>query len=362
MAREPAGRRPTRREMERAYLGSDAAYDGVFVLGVRTTGIFCRPSCRARKPQPRNVEFFGSPREALAAGYRACKRCRPTEADGGPPAWVGRLLAHLRAAGTARVRDADLRALDIVPSRARRYFKQVYGMTFQAYQRAQRLGTVLGDLQHGADLTDAGLDSGYESTSGFRAAFARTFGQPPGRGRAVPCVWTQTVASPLGPLTIGATRDAVCLLEFAEPARTQREFGELARWFGGAVVPGDTPLLRTLHDELAAYFAGRLRTFSVPLACPGTPFQQAVWTELGRIPYGQTICYEELATRVGRPHAQRAVGLANSRNRIAIVIPCHRVVNKCGRLGGYGGGLWRKQHLLDLERRVLEPELFDTPR
>jgi AraC family transcriptional regulator of adaptative response/methylated-DNA-[protein]-cysteine methyltransferase len=221
------------------------------------------------------------------------------------------------------------------------------------------LGTALHDLQDGAVAEGAGLDAGYESSSGFRDAFQRTFGRPPGAGQATVCIRTLTIPSPVGPLTLGATDDAVCLLEFAEPARAEVQMGALRRWLGAVAVPGSTPLLEQLRCELEAYFAGKLREFTVPLAFPGTPFQASVWSALLRIPYGQTISYEELARRVGRPQAQRAVGLANGRNRIAIVIPCHRVVNKGGQLGGYGGGLWRKQWLLDHERSRSSPGLFD---
>jgi AraC family transcriptional regulator of adaptative response/methylated-DNA-[protein]-cysteine methyltransferase len=156
--------------------------------------------------------------------------------------------------------------------------------------------------------------------------------------------------SPLGPLVAGATAEGVCLLEFSDGRRHERQLETVARRFGAAVVPGSSPHLDQLRLELQEYFAGRRRAFTVPLQAPGTAFEEQVWAELLRIPYGETRSYEDLALTLGRPRAPRAVGTANGRNRIAIVIPCHRVVNKDGKLGGYGGGLWRKQALLDLER------------
>jgi AraC family transcriptional regulator of adaptative response/methylated-DNA-[protein]-cysteine methyltransferase len=167
--------------------------------------------------------------------------------------------------------------------------------------------------------------------------------------------------SPLGPLVAGATAEGVCLLEFTDRGRRATQLQTVARRFGAAVAPGSSPHLDQLRSELEEYFAGRRRAFTVALRVAGTDFEERVWGELNRIPYGETRSYEDLALALGRPGAQRAVGTANGRNRVSIVIPCHRVVNKNGQLGGYGGGLWRKQALLDLERRgpsllALEPE------
>ena len=162
-------------------------------------------------------------------------------------------------------------------------------------------------------------------------------------------IFTTTIDSPIGPLCAGARDDGICLLEFTAPERLDPQLETLRRTLGGTLRDGDHVYLRQLRDELAAYFAGQLRDFTVPLVAPGTPFQERVWSELCRIPYGQTRSYEDLARRVSGVTAQRAVGRANGSNRIAIVIPCHRVVNKNGGLGGYGGGLWRKELLLRLE-------------
>jgi AraC family transcriptional regulator of adaptative response/methylated-DNA-[protein]-cysteine methyltransferase len=158
------------------------------------------------------------------------------------------------------------------------------------------------------------------------------------------------IESPLGPLVVGAREDGICLLEFSDRRMLSTQIETVRRRFDAAVVPGDSPYFDRLREELRDYFAGRLREFTVPLVAPGTPFQERVWAELLKIPYGETRSYEDLARAVGAAGAQRAVGHANGLNRIAIVIPCHRVVNKNGKLGGYGGLVWRKQALLDLER------------
>ncbi len=343
-------RKPTIVEMQRAVEAKDASYSGVFWLGVRTTGIFCRPGCPTRRPKPENIEFFDSARDALLAGYRPCKRCRPMDTDGRPPAWVERLFAEVERVPGRRMRDRDIRALSIDPARARRYFKCHYGMTFQAYNRARRLGEAMMQIRTGAKLDDVALGHGFESNSGFRDAFGQAFGETPGRSREGDCIVTTVVESPVGPLIVGATAKAVCLLEFCDRRALETQFADLRKRLERAVVPGKNPHITQMKRELGAYFAGRLREFTVPIVYPGTDFQRIVWNRLLKIPYGKTWSYEQLATAIGRPSAQRAVGLANGKNRIAIIIPCHRVVNKSGKLGGYGGGLWRKQYLLDLER------------
>ncbi|HSP06748.1 MAG TPA: Ada metal-binding domain-containing protein, partial [Acidobacteriota bacterium] len=179
---------PPAPEMERAFLNRDSSYDGIFVTGVRTTGIFCRPSCPARKPHLDHIQYFATVREALYAGFRPCLRCRPLEVPDAPPEWVERLLALVDSRPGARLKDSDLRAQDIDPARARRYFLKHYGMTFQAYCRGMRMGSALQQIREGAGLDDVILDSGYESFSGFREAFAQTFGKPPGKSRDSDCV------------------------------------------------------------------------------------------------------------------------------------------------------------------------------
>jgi AraC family transcriptional regulator of adaptative response/methylated-DNA-[protein]-cysteine methyltransferase len=345
---------PPLKEMERAVNASDAGYDGIFVVAVRTTGILCRPSCSARKPSPRNREYYATAREAVLAGYRPCKRCRPLDVTGRPPEWVAQLLDEVERDPAARRRDADLRALGVDPARARRFFRKHYGMTFQAYCRGRRMGKALQQIRQGVDLDEVALSNGYESHSGFREAFTRTFGQPPGRSRQADSIVTDWVESPLGPIVVAATEGAICLLEFSDRSALETQGATLQKLFGRAVVPGKNEQTEQLKQELTEYFAGTRTAFHVPLLVPGTPFQRMVWEQLRAIPYGSTRSYEDIAHAVGAPKGPRAVGRANGQNRIAIVIPCHRVVNKGGQLGGYGGGLWRKQFLLDLERRVLD--------
>jgi AraC family transcriptional regulator of adaptative response/methylated-DNA-[protein]-cysteine methyltransferase len=336
--------------MERAVRARDASYDGIFYLGVRTTGVFCRPSCPARKPRADNAAYFDAPRDAIFAGYRPCKRCQPMNVEGAPPGWVRQLVDEIESDPTARLSDAALRRRGLDPARVRRYFLKHHGLTFQAYCRGRRMGQALAQIREGVDLDEVALGNGYDSHSGFREAFAKTFGQSPGKAQATDCIHVGLAETPLGPMVLGATSDGLCLAEFTSRRILEAQFAALRRLFRAAIVPGDTAHMDRAREELACYFAGELKRFSVPLVYPGSDFQREVWDLLLQIPYGQTRSYESLAVELGRPAASRAVGTANGLNRISILIPCHRVVNKNGKLGGYGGGLWRKQALLDLEQ------------
>ncbi len=351
---------PPVEEMIRAYQNGDESYDGIFFVAVRTTGIVCRPSCPARKPYPQNVEFFATVREALFAGYRPCKRCHPLEIKGQLPEWVAPLVNEIEGNPSLRIQDGDLRARGVDPARVRRFFIKRYGMTFQAYCRARRLGVAFEAIREGATLDHVVFEHGYESHSGFREAFKRMFGQAPGQSREGQCIYTAWLESPIGPLIAGASDEGVCLLEFTDRRMLETQFKTLQRIFKQALVPGSNEHLTKLQEELTAYFEGTLHQFTVPLVYPGTPFQQKVWSALLEIPYGKTWSYEALANHIGAEKGQRAVGHANGLNRIAIVIPCHRVVNKDGKLGGYGGGLWRKQWLLALENGQ-HPAVIDDP-
>jgi len=335
-----------------ALLNRDSSYEGVFYLGVRTTGIFCRPTCPAKKPLRKNVEFFPSTRDALLAGYRPCRRCTPMQPDGGAPEWLEGLIAEIEKEPERRWKDADLRAAGLDPARVRRWFKRQHGMTFHAYQRARRLGLALGQIRHGDDIMNTAYDHGYESLSGFRDAFAHLFGEPPGKSRGSTLVVLTRVLTPLGPLVAGATDAGLCMLEFADRPMLETQIKRLRKYLDCAVAPGSNDHIAQVESELAEYFAGERTEFDVPLVVPGTDFQQQVWVALRTIPYGETCSYEDIARSINNPKAVRAVGRANGDNRIPIIIPCHRVVRADGTLGGYGGELWRKRFLLELEGAI----------
>jgi AraC family transcriptional regulator of adaptative response/methylated-DNA-[protein]-cysteine methyltransferase len=339
--------------MYQASIERDSRYDGIFFTAVTTTGIFCRPSCPARKPRRENIEFYATAGEALTLGFRPCKRCRPLVPAGQTPPPIRELLAEVANDPSRRLGDRELRARGLDPSRIRRWFKRHHGMTFHAYRRALRVGQAIAELGRGVPIARAAYDNGYESLSGFQQALRRLTGESPSRSRGVRTVHLSRVLTPLGPMLLGATETGVCLLEFTDRRMLETQLKRLARRLDRVFVPDTNDVGRLLEAELEEYFAGTLRTFRTPLDCRGTDFQRRAWTALREIPYGRTRSYSDQARRIGAPSAVRAVGRANGDNPIAVVIPCHRVVGSDGKLTGYGGGLWRKRFLLDHERRSL---------
>jgi AraC family transcriptional regulator of adaptative response/methylated-DNA-[protein]-cysteine methyltransferase len=335
-----------------AFLRRDPTYTGTFFAGVKTTGIFCLPTCGARKPKLENTEFFTELKDALRHGYRPCKLCRPTESALEPPGDVRRALALVRNDSHSKLGDSELRKAGISPDTVRRWFKRSYSMTFQAYQRMVRINTAMEELKTMKSVTDAAFDSGYESLSGFSYTFKKLTGTAPGRGKERAALLMERIVTPLGPMFVGATDDGVCLLEFTDRRMLETEIGDLQHALGAVVLLGWNDHSRQLERELGEYFQGTRRSFGVKLDTPGTDFQRQVWSALLEIPYGTTVSYQGQAEAIGRPAAVRAVASANGRNRVAIVIPCHRVIGSDGSLTGYAGGLERKRWLLDHERRV----------
>jgi AraC family transcriptional regulator of adaptative response/methylated-DNA-[protein]-cysteine methyltransferase len=342
-------RLPPHDEMLAAFQGRDASYDGVFFTAVRTTGIFCRPTCPARKPRPEHVEFFASARDAVFSGYRPCRRCRPLEEPESPPSWLRDLMDRIEEDPTRRWTDRDLREMGLHPDRVRRWFQKRHGMTFHAYGRARRLGLALAQIREGKTVTEAAFDHGYDSLSGFGEAFQKVLGAPARRAATGPLLLLHRVSTPLGPMIAGATEEALYFLDFADRRMLERQLRGLQSRLRAAMAPGCNPVLEQTEEEIAEYFAGTRRRFTVPMRTPASDFLNAVWERLRRIPYGETVSYAELARDIGRPSAVRAVANANGFNRMSILIPCHRVIGSDGSLTGYGGGLWRKQRLLELE-------------
>ena len=202
--------------MLKAVAERDATYVGIFVTGVSTTGIFCRPGCPAKQPKPEHLSFYGTPREALLAGYRPCKRCRPLEPAGAPPEWLRPLLDAVEEDPKRRWTDQDVRRRGLSPERVRRWFQRNHGMTFQAYNRARRLGSALGQVRHGSTVGRAAFEAGYDSLSGFQDAFRQYFGAAPTDLDGATVIEVSRFATPLGPMLAGATGDELALLEFVD--------------------------------------------------------------------------------------------------------------------------------------------------
>lgn len=349
---------PSRNEMIHAFTHRDASYEGIFYTGVLTTGIFCRPTCSARKPLPKNVTFFASTKDALDGGFRPCKRCKPLEAKDNPPDWVAELLQKVDQNPSFRWKDQDLRNLQIEPERARRWFKTNHGMTFHAYSRARRLGKAMGHMKNGQSVTESAFDAGYESMAGFTEAIKKFTGHSATVATQAQRIFLTRLMTPVGPMIAGASEKHVVLLEFVDRPMLPTQLERIQKRFECVFIPEENTVLAQLRQELAAYFEGRLQQFLVPLDFPGTDFQHKVWTALLNVPYGSTASYLDLATAIGDAKAVRAVARANGDNRIAILIPCHRIIGSDGSLTGYGGGLHRKKKLLDLEQGVETLTLF----
>ncbi|WP_374338088.1 bifunctional transcriptional activator/DNA repair enzyme AdaA [Leeia sp.] len=337
----------------RALVARAADHVGIFYVGVKTTGVFCIATCRARKPKPENVVFYTGFKEAIDAGFRPCKVCRPTENAHAAPPDIAEAITWVRQHPKERLTDGELRARGVSPERIRRWFQQHYGMSFQAFQRAFRINTALEELKGGRRATDTALDSGYDSLSGFGYTYKKLTGSSPTTQGQVLLIHRFT--TPLGPMFVCASERGVCLLEFVDRRMLETEFRDLQRLLRAPILAGENAHTRQAEHEMAEYFAGTRQQFTVALDLPGSPFQQSVWQALQAIPYGGTACYADQAQRLGNPQAVRAVASANGANRVSIIVPCHRVLGKDGSLTGYGGGLARKQWLLD-------HELHHTPK
>ena len=342
---------PPPETMYRALLNRDTSFEGIFFVGVRTTGIFCRPTCSAKKPARVNVDFFPTPNEALLGGYRPCLRCHPMDPSEPPPKLVAQLQMQVEQAPGGRLTDKELAALSIDPSTARRQFKRHYGMTFQAYYRARRMGLALSEVRNGSRVDSAQSKSGFESASGFREAFTRIFGDSATVAKSRGCMFAERIETPLGAMLAVADDEGLRLLEFADRRATERELKILRQRLKTSVVPGEHRYLKAVRTQLERYFSGTNLAFNIPLAPIGSKFQMRAWDILRSIPIAETRSYSWMAERLGVPGARRAVGRANGTNMISIIIPCHRVIRADGTLCGYGGGLWRKKWLLDHERK-----------
>ena len=341
----------TETEKYNALVEKNPAYDGAFFAAVKTTGIFCRTTCTARKPKQENVRFYDTIRDAMAAGYRPCKICRPMESADKVPDDIASLLHEAEANPQFRITEWELRQRGLDPNTLRRWFLKHYGMTFQAYCRMNRINVAFGAMRDGGSVLDAALESGYASASGFSDAFDKIIGAPPGRAKKKPgnVLTYKRFDSPLGPMVAVASEKGLCLLEFGDRRMLETEFQDLQRRMDAVILPGVSRFTDEAVRQITEYFAGVRSVFDVPLDAPGTPFQQQVWDALRQIPYGEIRSYGDIAMAIGSPKAVRAVGTANGMNRIAIMIPCHRVIGADGTLTGYGGGLWRKDWLLKHE-------------
>lgn len=340
------------KEYYQALIDKKSEYEGIFFVGVKTTGVFCRPTCPARKPKYENCEFFETSQQALLASYRPCRRCKPLSHPKHVSKLVQILVEGVEKNPEKRWKDRDFQELSVDASTARRQFKKRFGMTFVEYARARRMGLAMKQIRAGEPVIEAQISSGYESGSGFRDAFSRIMGAPPSKiknDKVLRASWLDTV---LGPMLAIADERALYLLEFVDRRGLEREVERLRQKTKLAIIPGYTKPISSIENELNQYFKGTLREWKTPLLLLGSPFQKQIWEELQKIPPGETRSYSDIAASVGKPSAFRAVAQANGANQLAIIIPCHRVINAGGELGGYGGGIIRKKWLLNHEKGI----------
>jgi AraC family transcriptional regulator of adaptative response/methylated-DNA-[protein]-cysteine methyltransferase len=331
-----------------AVTSRDRTFDGRFVTGVLTTGIYCRPSCAARHPARGNVRFFAGPDEARAEGLRACLRCRPDDMARDEAA-VALALDLLRACEAEPISLADLaERTGYSPAHFQKLFTRAVGLSPAAYARAMRAGRASESLSNGASVTDAVYAAGYGAPSRFYESGAKRMGMTPSAwkngGKGVTIRWA-SVETSLGPMLVAATDRGVCRLSFGEGPEALA-----ARFPKAQTAPGDARFAALCEEVVAAVeHPGRAR--NLPLDVQGTAFQEAVWAQLRAIPPGETRSYGAIAAALGKPGASRAVGQANGANPVAVLTPCHRVVAADGSLGGYAWGEQIKRELLRREAK-----------
>ncbi|UYV37850.1 trifunctional transcriptional activator/DNA repair protein Ada/methylated-DNA--[protein]-cysteine S-methyltransferase [Rhodobacteraceae bacterium D3-12] len=343
-----------------ALLGRDPAYDGQAFVGVASTGVFCRLTCPARKPKPENCTFYPTVGDCIDAGYRPCKRCHPMQPVASADPSIASLLAALDERPEYRWSEADITRMGFDLSTVRRSFKRQFGMTFLEIARQRRLRDGFTTIADGGKVIDAQLDAGYASPSAFRAAFARLLGRAPGRLHPDPLLFADWISTPLGDMISLSSPSRLYLLEFHDRKALSRELARLDTSVKGRLGIGTTAPGEQIKHELSAYFSGQSAAFKTPLAYTGSGFAQSVWDALRHIPPGTTTSYGDLARALGRPSATRAVARANGANQLALIVPCHRVIGADGALTGYGGGLWRKKRLLEIER-LYRPTQIESP-
>jgi len=340
-----------------AVLARDARHDGEFFFAVSSTGVYCRPSCPAKRPRRENVTFFRRPEEAEKAGYRACLRCRPNSASRNPQMNTVKNICryiegHLDEPITLERLGA---ALGRSPFHLQRTFKKALGLSPRAYADSCRMKLLKRNLQAGQSVTHALYDAGYSSSSRLYERTASQLGMTPDRyrrGAVAAAIRYTCTDSPLGRMLVAATDRGICSIQFA---KTDDELTEgLKREFPFARRKRDDQSMHSWTTTLLSQIAGHKLSPTLPLDIQATAFQRRVWTHLQSLPFGGTQSYGEVAKAIGRPTAARAVARACATNPVAVAIPCHRVVRKNGELGGYRWGVERKRALLQLEHEGTE--------
>lgn len=333
-----------------ALLARNESFDGQAFVCVSTTGVFCRLTCPARKPKRENCTFYPTIGQCIEAGFRPCKRCHPLQAAALADPTIAALLQELDKRPYLRWSEDHVAKLGYDLSTVRRSFKRQFGMTFLEMARQRRIREGFETLALGGKVITAQHEASFDSASAFRAAFARLLGKSPAELQSDKLLRATWIPTPLGDMIAVSSRNHLHLLEFVDRKGLPAELKKLEQNSKEGIGIGTMPPSEQAAAELAEYFAARSARFLTPLAAPASAFTQHVWDALRQIPAGETRSYSDIARQIGHPAATRAVARANGANQIAIMIPCHRVIGADGSLTGYGGGLWRKQRLIEIER------------
>jgi AraC family transcriptional regulator of adaptative response/methylated-DNA-[protein]-cysteine methyltransferase len=332
---------------------NDARFDGTFFLGVKTTGIYCRPSCRARLPKRENVDFYASAADAEAVGFRACLRCKPRSVEFVDPQVAKMLKAVELIEAESTVSLESLSAeLKLSPFHLQRSFKEIIGVSPKKFAEAKKMEKFKSEIRDGSDVTTAMYDAGYGSSSRLYEKASENLGMTPrsykAGGKGMTIEYTITDCE-LGRILVGRTIKGLCSVAFADDDESLEE--SLRSEFPNAEIVRDAAVLKDFVDEILKHLGGENRRLDLPLDIQATAFQMKVWEILRKIPYGETVSYSQIAEQLGDKNKVRAVARACATNRIAVVIPCHRVIASSGKLSGYRWGIERKAKLLSNESR-----------
>ncbi len=334
---------PSKEKMHDAFLHPKENRSDSFFVGVVSSGVFNKANCLSKKPLKENMVFFSSTKEALDYGYRPCKICHPMLPDSDVPDYLQELLEDIDQNHLNRIKDSELKEIGVDAEKLRRWFLKHHKITFQAYLSYQRINHLFGNLRYDVHPKVHRSYHMGEIVHGVNESDNSNLIEEK------KIISISRIETPIGPMIAGAVDEGICLLEFSDRRMLESQLECIENKFDAVLSPSEHKHFEHLYCELTEYFEGKRTQFTVPLVFPGSSFQETVWNSLIEIPFGQTRTYKEQSIYLKNPKAIRAVAHANGENRIAILIPCHRIIGSDGDLIGYGGGLWRKQFLLDLE-------------
>ena len=327
----------------------DPVFEKELLSASRVNGLFCKPTCPEAGKSQEETEQISGVAACLLKGYLPCRLCNPAVVPGQTPPETEQLIKELSTNPSVKFREYDLKKRGIDPAKLRAWFLRQHGITFHSYQRMLRINSAFRRKKRIENYSTPPLLT-EEPSGDENGAFSAVFGVAPADGKKRGTIILKRIETPLGTMIACSTEKGLSLLEFGDRRMLETELKSLVKIFNANIIQGESELFNEVEKQLGEYFAGSRKEFSIPLDTPGTPFQEKVWEVLQTIPYGTTRSYLAQAEAIGNPGSVRAVAGANGMNRVSIIIPCHRVIGSDGKLTGYGGGLWRKQYLLELER------------